>query len=102
MASHYQTIIFTLAGDYYGIKYFDKADAESLFSALRKKFTTVDWTGSTYLGLNINWDSKMGYVDISMSDSVPEALEIFDNQPPPHPQHALHICTHGQKAQYAD
>jgi hypothetical protein len=36
---------FTLAVDDFGIKYFSKADAEHLFSALRDKYTiTTDWS----------------------------------------------------------
>jgi hypothetical protein len=97
---------FTLAVDDFGIKYFSKADAEHLFSALRDKYTiTTDWSGSTYLGFTLNWNYKEGWVDVSMPEYIPNALARLRHPPPKRPQHSLHLWTtpvYGQKVQLAN
>jgi hypothetical protein len=71
---------FTLAVDDFGIKYFHKADADHLFSAPHDKHElTKDWTGTSYLGLTLNWNCKAGHVDISMPNCVPKALAKFQH-----------------------
>ena len=65
----HRPIAFSLATDDFGIKVFDKKDADHLFNALREKYNiTVDWTGDAYLGLTIDWHYDDGYVDISMPE----------------------------------
>ena len=67
---------FTLSVDDFGIKYFKKSDADHLFQALGEKYSlTVDWTGSNYLRLTLDWNYDAGYVEISMPDYVPKALK---------------------------
>jgi hypothetical protein len=56
---------FTFAVDDFGIKYFCKADADHLFSALASKYAlTTDWTGKSYLGLTLASNYAAGYVDV--------------------------------------
>ena len=44
-------ITFTLAVDDFGIKHFNKSNAEHLFEVLCDKYSiTVDWSRSSYLG----------------------------------------------------
>jgi len=75
-------------------QYFDKV-IEHFFSELRKKYSiAVDETGSTYLGLTINWEYNKGYVEISVSDNVPKALAKFNHKLPPCPQHPQHPPHH--------
>jgi hypothetical protein len=97
---------FTLAVDNFGIKYFHKADADHLFSALHDKYElTKDWTGTSYLGLTLKWNYKAGYVDISMPNYVPKALAKFQHTSPKSAQHAPHLRAkpiHGQKVQCAN
>jgi hypothetical protein len=96
---------FTLAVDDFGIKYFSKADADHLFAALHDKYAlTKDWSGTSYLGITINWNYDAGWVDTSMPAYVPKALVKFGHKPPKIPQHAPHQWTqpaYGQKVQYA-
>ena len=67
-------ITFTLAVDDFGIKYFNKVDANHLFSALHAKYSiTIERSGVSNLGLTINWNYNNGYLDISMPDFVPKA-----------------------------
>ena len=65
-------ITFTLAVDDFRIKYFNKDNANNLFSALQYKYSiTIDCSGDSYLGLTINWNYKNGYADIFMPDLMP-------------------------------
>jgi hypothetical protein len=97
---------FTLAVDDFGIKFFCKEDAEHLFDALATKYTlTKDWSGSSYLGFNIDWDYAAGHVDISMPGYVPKALLTLNHPKPAKPQHSPHRWTapvYGQKIQLAN
>jgi len=62
-------IKFTLAVNYFGVKYFNKDEANHLFSALQDKYSlSIDWSGDSYLGLTINWNYNNGYVDNSLID----------------------------------
>ena len=96
---------FTLAVDDFGIKYFTKADADHLFDAISSKYVmTKDWTGSSYLGFNLDWDYPAGHVDISMPDYVPKALLTLRHPIPKTAQHSPHRWTapvYGQKIQLA-
>ena len=58
---------FCLCVDDFGIKYYSKADADHLLTALRQTYKiTTDWTGTHYYGLTLKWNYDGGYVDISM------------------------------------
>jgi hypothetical protein len=58
---------FTLCLDDFGVKYFTKADALYLVTALHKDYEiTTDWAGLLYWGLTLDWHYDAGYVDISM------------------------------------
>ena len=94
-------LTFTLAVDDFGIKYFSRQDANHLLSALEDKYSiTIDWSGDSYLALNINWQYDKCYVEISMPDYLHKALAKFKHPPPHLPQHAPHAWTapvYGQK-----
>ena len=96
---------FILCVDDFGIKYFDKADAEHLMNALRANYEiTVDWTGEHYCGLLIKWNYAQQYVDISMPKYVSKFLAKQKHPKPTIPQHAPHKWSepvYGRKVQYA-
>ena len=96
---------FTLAVDDFGIKYFTQPDAAHLFSALATKYAlTIDWTGSSYLGLTLDWHYNAVYVDVSMPSYVSKALNKFQHPTPKLPQHDPHKWStpvYGQHVQYA-
>jgi hypothetical protein len=82
---------FVLCVDDFGVKYFSKADAQHLIDALQADYElTIDWEGTLYCGLTIDWHYAEGYVDVSMPGYVPRALKRFDHPPPLRPQHAPH------------
>lgn len=97
---------FCLCVDDFGIKYYDKKDANHLLSALRTSGFTVstDWEGKNYCGLTFDWNYDKGYVDISMPDYVKEALHKFQHEKPSRQCHAPHqwsIPVYGKSVQYA-
>ena len=48
-------IMFTLAIDNFVIKYFRKQNVDHLLECLRRFYQiSVDWTGTTYCGLNLD------------------------------------------------
>ena len=68
--------IFCLCVDDFGIKYYSKADADHLFSALAQHYQyTVDWKGTHFCGYEFNWHYDDGFVDVSMPTSVPTILK---------------------------
>jgi hypothetical protein len=96
---------FTLAVDDFGIKYYSTAELNHLLQALETKYSiTKDLSGSSYLGLTLDWHYTDGYVDISMPQYVTKALAKFRHVPPKTPQHSPHPWTvpvYGQKVQFA-
>ena len=85
---------FALCVDDFGVKYFSKADALHLINALETEYKlTIDWTGSLYCGLNLDWHytaSPKPYVEVSMDGYGERALKHFDHPAPDKPQHAPH------------
>jgi hypothetical protein len=58
---------FTLVVDDFGIKYVGKERADHLLNALRQHYTLdIDWTGTLYCGISLQWDYVNKTVDISM------------------------------------
>ena len=64
-------IWFTLVVDDFGIKYVGKEHADHLMSVLRQEYEVeVDWKGSLYCGITLDWNYKKGYLDISIPKYV--------------------------------
>lgn len=71
-------IAFSLVVDDFGIKYTGKEHADHLISALRELYEiTIDWTGSKYLGIVIDYDRVARTIRLSMPKYVENALERF-------------------------
>ena len=98
-------ISFTLCVDDFGIKYTRKEDIEFLISTIEKDYKlTIDWTGSNYLGLTLNWDYKNKTVDLSMPGYIAATLHRFQHPTPTKPQHSPHAWTaptYGAATQWA-
>ena len=68
-------VIFSLVVDDFRAKYQGEHEFNHLISALQNLYTiTVDRSGSTFLGLSLQWNYAKGYVDISMPGYVNKAL----------------------------
>ena len=62
---------FTLVVDNFGVKYTRKEDAIHLITELKKLYDIeIDWSESTYAGMNLSWNYNKGYVDVSMPGYV--------------------------------
>jgi hypothetical protein len=72
------SISFTLCIDDFGIKYVSREHVEHLSGILKEHYKcSQDWSGTRYLGMNIDWDYINKNVYVSMLDYVPEALIQF-------------------------
>ena len=81
--------MFALVVDDFGISYTSKKDALHLRDALKKHYPiTEDWSGANFIGIDLEWNYKERYVDISMKGYVKKALQRFEHPPPKRPQHA--------------
>ena len=96
---------FCLCVDDFGVKYTSTQDAYHLIESLQNYYDiTIDWGGSNFCGLNIDWHYKNGYVDIYMDGYVKKALAKLQHHPPPKPQYAPHkwnIPVFGKNQQFA-
>jgi hypothetical protein len=81
---HHKTrsIKFSLATDVFGVKYEKKEDAQHLLDSVAAKYPVkADWTGSKYIGIDLDWNYEAGEVKLSMK----KALKEFQQQPPSKP-----------------
>ena len=92
--------------DDFGIKYVGREHVDHLSSILSDHYKcSLDWTGTRYLGMTIDWDYTGRAVHASMLDYIPEALTRFQHPTPRIPQHQPypHVKpTYGAKAQYTE
>ena len=84
-------ITFTLVVDDFGIGYTNRDDLDHLLAALQAHYKiSTDMTGSTYIGLHIEWNYTNRSVDISMPGFIERALLRFKHDMPHKPQHSPH------------
>jgi hypothetical protein len=56
----WRPISFTLVVDDFGVKYIKKTDMDHLTSVLSQDYEIdMDWDGTRYLGLTLDWDYKL-------------------------------------------
>ena len=56
----WRPISFTLVVDDFGVKYIKKTDVDHLTSVLSQDYEIdMDWDGTRYLGLTLDWDYKL-------------------------------------------
>lgn len=68
-------ISFSLVVDDFGIKYIGKENALHLINALEDFYEVeVDWKGSLYCGITLDWHYEDKYVDISMPNYMQKQL----------------------------
>ena len=77
-------VTFSLVVDDFGIKYIGKENALHLINALEDFYDLeVDWKGSLYCGITLDWHYDDKYVDISMPNYVhKQILRYFRHNPP--------------------
>jgi hypothetical protein len=71
-------VAFTLVVDDFGIKYSGKENADHFLATLRLLYNiTVDWTGASYIGININYNKPDRVITLTMPNYVQNALQRF-------------------------
>ncbi|MHA7856378.1 hypothetical protein [Marinobacter shengliensis] len=100
----HSTTMFTLVVDDFGVRYDKRADAEALEQLLLQRYkVSTDWTGSRYVGLDLQWDYDNGTLDISMPEYVQRALQRFAHPKPTRSEYAPHdyaAPVYGSRQQY--
>ena len=98
-------VVFALVVDNFGVKYSREENFKHLLSALRILYEiTVNYQGSKFLGLLIDWDYENGTVDISMPKYIEKVLTRCQHIACGQRQHSPHkwkAPTFWQKTQYA-
>ena len=96
--------LFTLVVDDFGIKYTNREHAQHLFNTLKKYYTiSIDWSGSKYCGLSLDWNYDDRWVQVSIPGFVGKAQERYQYEPTKQ-RDAPHKWTtpqYGAKIQYA-
>eukprot|EP00804_Cyclotella_cryptica_P011478 CCRYP_016405-RA/>CCRYP_016405-RA protein AED:0.32 eAED:0.32 QI:0/0/0/1/0/0/3/0/516 len=95
-------VSFTLVVDNFGIKYVGKEHADHLLNALKQHYTLeIDWSGTLYCGIALQWDYLNKTVDISMPGYIKKVLQRFRHECSK-PQHSPYQCApkqYGKAAQ---
>ena len=82
---------FCLCVDDFGVKYYSKADALHLIDALKEAYSiTIDWSGTKFCGLRLEWNYERKFVDVSMPSYISNLVKKMQHSPPRKPQHAPH------------
>ena len=82
---------FCFCVDDFGIKSFSGADTNHLLESLKQHYTvTFDHQGTNFCGLNIDWNYKEGYVDISMPHYIRYLSKKLLHVMSKHPQYSPH------------
>jgi hypothetical protein len=90
--------------DDFGVKYVGREHAEHLIEFIKKNYNiSIDWTGSAYCGLTLEWDYKNRTVNLSMPGYIKTALNKYQHASPARPEHGPHTCNppiYAAKTQY--
>ena len=100
-------LIVSLVVDDFSVRYINRADANHLVSTLTSLYTSItnNWTGSTYLGLTLDWDYKARTCGVSMPGYISHALQRFAIPAPTKAQHSPHAWkkpNYGTKTQLTE
>ncbi len=101
----WRPIRFALVVDDLGVKYVGREHIHHLIKVLKSDYEIeVEWEGTQYLGITLNWDYKKHQVHLSMPSYVEQALVRFGHEIPKILQHQPQkhtIPTYGAMVQYA-
>ena len=90
----WRPINFALVVDDFGVKYVGEEHANHLISVLKEHYEIdVDWEGTRFIGLTLDWDYSGHKVHLSMPGYIARALARFAHPAPTKPQHQPHPHT---------
>jgi hypothetical protein len=96
---------FSLVVDDFAVKDVTTADAHHLRNALLRHYEiTMDWDGTVYFGITLDWEYNKRTCDISMPGYIFNVLNKFQDDTPKTPQHtpSRYVTpVYGAKMQYA-
>ena len=71
-------ITFTLVVDDFGVKLEGECHANNIKKCLEKHYeVSIDWSGSLFFGIHLDWNYKKGYVNTSMPGYVEKARHKY-------------------------
>ena len=82
-----------LVVDDFGVKCQGIQHAKHLKAALEQHYdVAVDWEGKLFCGITLDWDYKMGHVDLSVPGYVNRKLTKYQHPKPTRPQHSPYLA----------
>ena len=67
---------FTLVTNGFGVQFFSKEDADHLIISIAANYPVkADWTGSKYIGINLDWNYTEIEVKLSMTGHVKKSTK---------------------------
>ena len=101
----WRPVTFTLVVDDFGVKFVGDQHANHLKKTLEQHYPiTVDWSGSKYVGISLDWNYDKRTLDTSVPGFVNKTLHKLQHPTPSKPQHAPAKATpikYGSKVQKA-
>ena len=101
----WRPVKFTLVVDDFGVKFEGLEHANHLKTTLEHWYDiTVDWNGSKYVGITLDWNYDNRTLDTSVPGYTRSKLDQFGHKAPKKPQHSpalAHPIKFGQKVQKA-
>eukprot|EP00957_Ditylum_brightwellii_P047760 3628082-Ditylum_brightwellii.AAC.1 len=77
--------------DNFGVKCLNQEDADHLVSSIKEKYhATVDWKGTKYCGITLEWNYPEWWLDISVPGYVGKGLKKLKHPTPSKPEHSPH------------
>ena len=87
----WRPITFVLVVNDFGVKYRGRKHALHLAAALKQHYeVTMDWTGSLYIGISLQWNYKNCTVSLSMPNYIQKTLQRFSHPTPKQPENSPH------------
>ena len=89
----WRPIMFSLVVDDFGVKCQGIQHAKHLKAALEQHYdVAVDWEGKLFCGITLDWDYKMGHVDLSVPGYVKRKMTKYQHPKPTRPQHSPYLA----------
>eukprot|EP00957_Ditylum_brightwellii_P056985 4318841-Ditylum_brightwellii.AAC.1 len=83
-----QPVTFTLVVNDFGIKFVGDEHINHLIEVLKQNYTIeIDWTGSWYCGISLDWDCNKRILEINMREYIAEQIIKYVHPTLAKPQH---------------